>query len=308
MPAPQAAAEAMPDSPRLPRPSTANGRPAMRVPARLVRPYTRHGRDGRDWNKMIIRLPQGTTVDGRHWDWWNIDRFMNPRQQQAHARGEDIMVTFKPGEQVELWRGKGPQRRAETIDATALCEAVGKTLHPDRDAPADQTATAPRAAGPELRARLARLETEQPDLCARASDLCMHAIEHDWPRIERLQQRLLEHARQDAWRDDLALKATRRTIANTDSDGSWGRLERDTAALMLLEHITRPDPQPTRTSGTAPIPDAPHPAADGTPATPDGTDTGTGETRRPTPFRSPAERLFTHDHGRRQNSRNHPLR
>lgn len=114
----------------------------------------------------------------------------------------------------------------------------------------------------------------------------MHAIEHDWPRIERLQQRLLEHARQGAWRDDLALKATRRTIANTDSDGSWGRLERDTAALMLLEHITRPDPQPTRTSGTAPIPDAPHPAADGTPATPDGTDTGTGETRRPTPFRS----------------------
>lgn len=309
MPAPQAAAEAMPDSPRLPRPSTANGRPAMRVPARLVRPYTRHGRDGRDWNKMVIRLPQGTTVDGRHWDWWNIDRFMNPRQQQAHARGEDIMVTFKPGEQVELWRGKGPQRRAETIDATALCEAVGKTLHPDRDAPSDQTATAaPRAAGTALRERLALLETEQPDLCARASDLCMHAIEHDWPRIERLQQRLVEHARQGTWRDDLALKATRRTIGLVDGDGSWGRLERDTAALMLLEHITRPDPQPTRTSGTAPIPDAPHATADDTPATPatpsaatpDGTDTGTGETRRPTPFRSLLERLFTHEHGRRQ--------
>ncbi len=304
MPAPQAAAEAMPDSPRLPRPSTANGRPAMRVPARLVRPYTRHGRDGRDWNKMIIRLPQGTTVDGRHWDWWNIDRFMNPRQQQSHARGEDIMVTFKPGEQVELWRGKGPQRRAETIDATALCEAVGKTLHPDRDAPADQTATAaPRAAGPELRARLARLETEQPDLCSRASDLCMHALEHDWPRIERLQQRLVEHARQGTWRDDLALKATRRTIG-VDVDGSWSRPERDAAALMLLEHITRPDPQPTRTSGTAPIPDASHITADNTPATPAtpsaATPDGTGETRRPTPFRSLLERLFTHEHGRRQ--------
>lgn len=305
MPAPQAAAEAMPDSPRLPRPATANGRPAMRVPARLVRPYTRHGRDGRDWNKMVIRLPQGTTVDGRHWDWWNIDRFMNPRQQQAHARGEDIMVTFKPGEQVELWRGKGPQRRAETIDATALCEAVGKALHPDRDAPADQTATAaPRAAGPDLRARLARLETEHPDLCARASDLCMHALEHDWPHIERLQQRLVEHARQGTWRDDLALKATRRTIGLVDVDGSWSRPERDAAALMLLEHITRPDPQPTRTSGTAPIPDASHITADNTPATPAtpsaATPDGTGETRRPTPFHSLLERLFTHEHGRRQ--------
>lgn len=307
--APQATAGTMPDSPRLPQPSTANGRPAMRVPARLVRPYTRHGRDGRDWNKMVIHLPEGTTIDGRHWDWWNIDRFMNPRQQQAHARGEAVMVTFKPGEQVELWRGKGTQRRAETIDATALCEAVDQALHPDTARATEQgPATPPAPQDTDLRARLARLETEQPDLCARACDLCMHAIEHDWPRIERLQQRLLEHARAGTWRDDLALKATRRAIGLVDGDGSWGRLERDTAALMLLEHITRPDPQPTRTSGTVPIPDAPHPAAAGTPAmsaapaaaTPDGRDTGTGETRRPAPFRSLLERLFTHEHGRRQ--------
>lgn len=308
-PVPQDTAGAMPDGTRTPTPVTANGRPAMRVPARLVRPYTRHGRDGRDWNKMVVRLPEGTTVDGRHWDWWNIDRFMNPRQQQAHTRGEAVMVTFRPGEQVELWRGKGPQRRAETIDATALCAAVDQALHPDTARATEQgPATPPALQDTDLHARLARLETEQPDLCARASDLCMHAIEHDWPRIERLQQRLLEHARQGTWRDDLALKATRRALGLVDVDGSWGRLERDTAALMLLEHITRPDPQPTRTSGTAPIPDAPHATADGTPAipaapaaaTPDGRDTGTGETRRPAPFRSLLERLFTHEHGRRQ--------
>lgn len=132
----------------------------------------------------------------------------------------------------------------------------------------------------------------------------MHALEHDWPRIERLQQRLLEHARQGTWRDDLALKATRRTIGLVDVDGSWSRPERDAAALMLLEHITRPDPQPTRTPGTDPIPDAPHTTADDTPATPvapaAATPDGTGETRRPTPFRSLLERLFTHEHSRRQ--------
>lgn len=339
MPAPQAAAEAMPDSPRAPRPSTTNGRPAMRVPARLVRPYTRHGRDGRDWNKMVVRLPKGTTINGRHWDWWNIDRFMNPRQQQAHARGEAVMVTFKPGEQVELWRGKGPQRRAETIDATALCEAVNHALHPDHGTPADMTpAAAMQTSKPSLRERLSRLETEQPDLCARASDLCMHAIEHDWPRIERLQQRLVEHARAGTWRDDLALKATRRALANTDGDGSWSRVERDTAALMLLEHITRPA-MPTRqvqhgcdtpdtpctdgnthtgtiratdesvtappsTNGPAPSPTVEETLPSSVPAMPpvkqaDGqTEEQAG--RRPAPFRTVIERLFTKDDPRRR--------
>lgn len=309
MPAPQAAAEAMPDSPRLPRPSTANGRPAMRVPARLVRPYTRHGRDGRDWNKMIIRLPQGTTVDGRHWDWWNIDRFMNPRQQQAHARGEDIMVTFKPGEQVELWRGKGPQRRAETIDATALCEAVGKTLHPDRDAPADQTATAaPRAAGPELRARLARLETEQPDLCARASDLCMHAIEHDWPRIERLQQRLLEHARQGR------LARRPRPQSHTPHHRQHrqrrvmgpARTRHGGPHAPRTHHPPRPPTNPHIRHGPHTRRAAPRGRRHTRHAGRHGHRHGRNTPSDPVPIL--VERLFTHDHGRRQNSRNHPLR
>lgn len=308
MPAPQAAAEAMPDSPRLPRPSTANGRPAMRVPARLVRPYTRHGRDGRDWNKMIIRLPQGTTVDGRHWDWWNIDRFMNPRQQQAHARGEDIMVTFKPGEQVELWRGKGPQRRAETIDATALCEAVGKTLHPDRDAPADQTATAaPRAAGRNCAHGSPGSKPNNPT-CAPARPTCACTRSNTTGH---------------------ASNASNNASSNTPGKALARRPRPQSHTPHHRQHRQRRVMGPARTRHGGPhAPRTHHPPRPPTnphirhgPHTRRAAPRGRRHTRHagrhghrhgrntpsdPVPIL--VERLFTHDHGRRQNSRNHPLR
>lgn len=308
--APRTARE--PARPDVPMSSTASGRPAMSVPARLVHPYTRHGRDGRGWNKMVVRLPEHIMIDGSRLGGWNLDRFMSPRQQQAHARGEAVTITFRSGEQVELWRGKGSQRRARTIDANTLCEAIHQTLQakpapsrtggePDKQPPAEERMAVARE-------RLTRLETEQPDLCARAADLCMDAVEHDWPRIARLQERLIGHMNDGTWRDDLALKAARRTIGAIAGDNqAWGRAERDTAALMLLDHLTRADTTPPQAGMTIPSPRASDTTTQTNAATADTTpspkrediETDTDGRQRPMPFRTLINRLFTHETGQR---------
>ncbi|MBT1175890.1 hypothetical protein JS530_10350 [Bifidobacterium sp. LC6] len=82
-------------------------------------------KDGRSFDKMRVAIPQGTSIRGVDLTGWQLDRFLTDHARDAKLNGRDVTVSFKPGEPVELWRGKGEQRETMRIDdAWQLCRAV----------------------------------------------------------------------------------------------------------------------------------------------------------------------------------------
>lgn len=79
-------------------------------------PYTMKARNGREWDKMIIVLPAGTVIDGRDVGEWRIDRFMSDANKRQKTEGRAVNIRFRPGEAVELFQGRGADRRSFTVD------------------------------------------------------------------------------------------------------------------------------------------------------------------------------------------------
>lgn len=104
------------EQPRATRSAEFADRPNVWVANPLAHPYTRLGRDGRTWQKMIVTMPAGTLIDGQDLGGWALDRFMSPANMQRKQAGRGINVWFTPNQPVELFHGRGEQRRSITID------------------------------------------------------------------------------------------------------------------------------------------------------------------------------------------------
>ena len=97
----------------------------MNFPNSYVHLYRMTSKDGRAVDKMRVAIPQGTSIRGVDLTGWQLDRFLTDHARDAKLNGRDVTVSFKPGEPVELWRGKGEQRETMRIDdAWQLCRAV----------------------------------------------------------------------------------------------------------------------------------------------------------------------------------------
>lgn len=270
-----------PSMPPTPSQAARHGQPVVELAADLIRPYTRTGRDGRDWGKMIVRMPAGTRIDGRDVSGYAFDRFMNPGQREAKAAGRPVTIRLKAGEQVELFRGKGSQRRALTVTAEQVSQAVADALTrthdqrpPQENTPAPQDRQQPVAAysgqamSDAMREELAELDSLQPELKATAGTLVAQAAQYSWPRIDRLQDRLAEYMANGTYRPELALKATQRIIdhaaldhaqhhgkpnATHLSDSGFTQAQRHAAALLLMNELTESADKPAP-SHTPPTP------------------------------------------------------
>lgn len=276
-----AQAPTMPTQPQESRPDHV----VVEVPADLVRPYTRTGRDGREWHKMIVRMPVGTRIDGRDVSGYAFDRFMHPKQHEAKDAGKPVTIRLKAGEQVELFRGKGSQRRALTVTGEQVARAVADALTRPRDERTPQgSTTVPHAqeqpAGAytgrpmsdAMREELAELDSLQPELKATAGTLVAQAAQYSWPRIDRLQERLAEYMADGTYRPELALKAAQRIIdhaaldhaqhhgkpnATQLSDSGFTQAQRHAAALLLMNELTEsadkpaPSRRPAQTTSDA---------------------------------------------------------
>lgn len=263
----------MPTPPQESRPD----RVVVEVPADLIRPYKRTGRDGREWHKMIVRMPAGTRIDGRDVSGYAFDRFMHPKQHEAKDAGRNVSIHLKAGEQVELFRGKGSQRRALTVTAEQVAHAVAEALTRARDERTPQ-ASAPvphaqerpaeaytgRPMSDAMREELAELDSLQPELKATAGTLVAQAAQYSWPRIDRLQNRLAEYMADGTYSPELALKAAQRIIdhaaldhaqhhgrpqATQLSESGFTQAQRHAAALLLMNELTESSdkPAPNRT-------------------------------------------------------------
>ena len=117
------------DATGTPIPVAADGRreiwPRVNFPNSYVHLYRMTSKDGRAFDKMRVAIPQGTSIRGVDLTGWQLDRFLTDHARDAKLNGRDVTVSFKPGEPVELWRGKGEQRETMRIDdAWQLCRAV----------------------------------------------------------------------------------------------------------------------------------------------------------------------------------------
>ena len=84
------------------------------VANRLAHTYILRAKDGRDWPKMIVGLPRGTVIDGQDLTGWATDMFMSGKNQRQKNEGRAVNLRFKPDTPVELFTGRGTERRTET--------------------------------------------------------------------------------------------------------------------------------------------------------------------------------------------------
>ncbi|PLS29962.1 spore coat protein, partial [Bifidobacterium margollesii] len=116
------------DDGRGPARTRAERWPRVNLPNRLVRPYTHRDRTGREWQKAIVNIPSGTEIDGVRLDGYSLDTFLNPHAAAQKLNGNDVTISFKPGDGVRLFKGRGEaQTTLDVTDPWRLCTAIRRS-------------------------------------------------------------------------------------------------------------------------------------------------------------------------------------
>ena len=223
----RAAAPRERQAPTLPGTPTRQVWPNAWVANRLAHTYTLHAKDGRDWPKMIVGLPRGTVIDGHDLTGWATDMFMSEKNQRQKTEGRAVNLRFKPGTPVELFTGRGEERRTMRVDPQTLVQAIIDAQKRNRDA--GET-----------------LDTASVDLASKT-------VEESWPQISRMQGRFAEYRRDGTYKPAVAMKWARRLVDRTaePDEGRWTDRQRRQAAGLLIQELTgTQDPTQARNKTT----------------------------------------------------------
>lgn len=183
------------------------------VANRLAHTYILRAKDGRDWPKMIVGLPRGTAIDGQDLTGWATDMFMSGKNQKQKNEGRAVNLRFKPDTPVELFTGRGTERRTMQVDPQTLVQAIIDAQKRNRDA--EET-----------------LDTASVELASKT-------VEESWPQISRMQGRFTEYQRAGTYKPAVAMKWARRLVdrtAETD-EGRWTNRQRRQAAGLLIQEL-----------------------------------------------------------------------
>ena len=183
------------------------------VANRLAHTYILHAKDGRDWPKMIVGLPRGTVIDGQDLTGWATDMFMSGKNQSQKNEGRAVNLRFRPGTPVELFTGRGAERRTMQVDPQTLVQAIIDAQKRSRDA--EET-----------------LDTASVELASKT-------VEESWPQISRMQGRFTEYRRAGTYKPAVALKWARRLVDRTagGDEGRWTNRQRRQAARLLIREL-----------------------------------------------------------------------
>ena len=183
------------------------------VANRLAHTYILRAKDGRDWPKMIVGLPRGTVIDGQDLTGWATDMFMSGKNQRQKNEGRAVNLRFKPDTPVELFTGRGTERRTMQVDPQTLVQTIIDAQKRNRDA--EET-----------------LDTASVELADKT-------VEESWPQISRMQGRFTEYQRAGTYKPVVAMKWARRLVdrtAETD-EGRWTSRQRRQAAGLLIQEL-----------------------------------------------------------------------
>jgi hypothetical protein len=99
--------------------------PKVNFPNSFVQLFDRTAKDGRVSEMMNVTIPRGTSMNGVDIGGWHFDRFAHRQAKEDKINGRPVTVAFRPGDNVELWRGAGEQRQTLAVTNTwDLCKAV----------------------------------------------------------------------------------------------------------------------------------------------------------------------------------------
>lgn len=183
------------------------------VANRLAHTYILRAKDGRDWPKMIVGLPRGTVIDGQDLTGWATDMFMSGKNQRQKNEGRAVNLRFKPDTPVELFTGRGTERRTMQVDPQTLVQTIIDAQKRNRDA--EET-----------------LDTASVELADKT-------VDESWPQISRMQGRFTEYQRAGTYKPAVAMKWARRLVdrtAETD-EGRWTSRQRRQAAGLLIQEL-----------------------------------------------------------------------
>ena len=203
--------------------------PNVWVDSQAAHPYTLHARDGRDWQKMIVAMPEGTVIDGRDMGGWRVDLFMSQANQRQKSEGRDVNLRFRPGTTVELFHGKGVDRLSYDTDPAKLAGAIRKARN------------------------LALAADDTIDQASR--ELMEQARRENQPKVEGMGEKFAGYLKDGKFKPQVAVKWARRLvdgIAQQTDGRTWTFRQRRQAAQLLVDELTGGQPERTRTRPTEP--------------------------------------------------------
>lgn len=172
---------------------------------------------------MIVGLPRGTAIDGQDLTGWATDMFMSGKNQKQKNEGRAVNLRFKPDTPVELFTGRGTERRTMHVDPQTLVQAIIDAQKRNRDA--EET-----------------LDTASVELASKT-------VEESWPQISRMQGRFTEYQRAGTYKPAVAMKWARRLVdrtAETDEERWTNRQRRQAAGLLIQELAGTQEPTQDR--------------------------------------------------------------
>lgn len=97
----------------------------MSFPPGFVHTYQITDRNGDEWVKALVTMPKGTYLNGVDVAYYNLDVFMSDRMLTQKANRQPVTVSIREDRQVELFHGRGDDRRQILVmDPWALATAV----------------------------------------------------------------------------------------------------------------------------------------------------------------------------------------
>lgn len=164
-------------------------------------------------NTIAGDTTRATVIDGQDLTGWATDMFMSGKNQSQKNEGRAVNLRFRPGTPVELFTGRGAERRTVQVDPQTLVQAIIDAQKRSRDA--EET-----------------LDTASVELASKT-------VEESWPQISRMQGRFTEYRRAGTYKPAVALKWARRLVDRTagGDEGRWTNRQRRQAARLLIQEL-----------------------------------------------------------------------
>lgn len=96
----------------------------IKFPPGFAHPYQREDSKGNLWDKAIVNIPNGTSMNGIDLSGYSVDVFLHANQKSQIANGEPVVCGFKEDEKVELFKGEGKERETLRVDPWKLTSAI----------------------------------------------------------------------------------------------------------------------------------------------------------------------------------------
>jgi hypothetical protein len=100
----------------------------VRFPRGAVHPYEFTDKNEKTWDKAIVNIPDDENhpikINGVNIAGYSFDTFLTSRQLSQIANGEGATISFKPGQAVELFKGKDDTRKTLSLDPGPLAHAI----------------------------------------------------------------------------------------------------------------------------------------------------------------------------------------